>query len=93
MSHELKQEDIAMLRREIELLIGERACLLKVAGAAAAFIAELDSSALPTHTYEAADVLAQSLNALRDETLKDALEAVQAHLESPETCHPPAGAA
>jgi hypothetical protein len=74
------EEDIALLRKEIELLVSERQALLKVAGAAAVLVANLDTELLPQEqdTIDAAEVLAESLNALPDETLKDALDAVQA---------------
>ncbi|MDW8323864.1 MAG: hypothetical protein RMK60_07170 [Burkholderiales bacterium] len=73
-------EEIALLRKEIELLIAERQLLLKVAGAAAVLVANLDSDSLPREqdTIDAAEVLAESLNDLPEETLKDALDAVQA---------------
>jgi hypothetical protein len=80
MPHVLKDQEIAMLREEMELLIGERQTLLRIAGAAAAFVAELDSRSLPEETYDAAEMLAECLNAVSEETLRDALEAVKAHI-------------
>jgi hypothetical protein len=73
----LKDQEIAMLRSEIELLIKERHSLLQVAGAAAIFVAQLDAESLPEQTYDAAENLAESLNSTPEETLRDALEAVQ----------------
>lgn len=67
-----------MLRSEVEMLMKERQSLLKVAGAAAGLIAELDSHDLPQDTVEAADLLATSINTLAEETLQDALGAVRA---------------
>jgi hypothetical protein len=91
MPHEiiqLKDEEISMLRKELELLMGEREILLRIAGAAAAFVAELDTSRLPPETYEAAELLAEFLNETTEETLREALDAVKAHVvpegESPE---------
>lgn len=69
-----------MLRAEVELLMKERQALLKVAGAAAGLIAELDSSDLPVSTVETADLLATAINALSEETLQDALQAVRAEI-------------
>lgn len=69
-----------MLRSELELLMRERQALLKVAGAAAGLIAELDSHDLPKGTVEAADLLASSINTLTEETLQDALSAVHAEI-------------
>jgi hypothetical protein len=72
------QQEIDMLRRELELLMGERQLLLRVTGAAAALIASMDSDQLPVAAIESADLVATSLNALNEETLQDALAAVQA---------------
>ena len=78
MSNTINEEDINMLRSEVELLMRERQALLKVTGAAAGLIAELDSHNLPQGTVEAADLLATSINNLSEETLQDALGAVHA---------------
>jgi hypothetical protein len=43
-------------------------------------VAELDSHNLPSGTEEAAELLATSINALSEETLKDALNAVHAEI-------------
>ena len=42
-----RDQEIALLRREIELMMGERQALLRVAGSAAVLIASLDSKRLP----------------------------------------------
>lgn len=78
MQSTINQEEISMLRAEVELLMRERQALLKVSGAAAGLIAELDSHDLPKGTVEAAELLASSINSLSEETLQDALSAVQA---------------
>ena len=78
MPNTINEEEINMLRSEVELLIRERQALLKVTGAAAGLIAELDSHNLPQGTVEAADLLATSINNLSEETLQDALGAVHA---------------
>ncbi|MGB8337907.1 MAG: hypothetical protein WCD07_06750 [Burkholderiales bacterium] len=75
-----KNEEIAMLRSEIEIMMQERANLLRVTGAAAAFVANLDSHDLPTSAYEAAEILADSLNHIPEDTLQDALLAVKAEV-------------
>ena len=80
MSHELKDQEIAMLRVELEMLMGERQALLRIAGAAAAFIAELDAGVLPVNTLEAAEILAESINAAPEETMRDALEIIKAEV-------------
>jgi hypothetical protein len=81
MSQAGNDQDISMLRAELELLMKEREGLLKIAGAAAAFIANMDVRALPRGAYEAADMLAESLNEVPDDTLKDALATVKAEVE------------
>lgn len=76
-----RDQEIALLRTELELLMGERQALLKVVGASAALIASLDSKRLPVGAVEAADMVATSINRLSEETLQDALSAVNAEIE------------
>jgi len=76
-----RDQEIAMLRREVEMLMGERQDILRVVGASAALIAGLDSKRLPVGAIEAADMVATSLNGLSEETLQDALAAVQVEIE------------
>lgn len=78
------EEEIELLRTEIEMLMSERESLLRTAGAAAVFVAKLDSSVLPEETYAAADVLAHALNQLAEESLRDALELVRPEFENGE---------
>lgn len=80
MPHVLKDQEIAMLRSELEMLMGERQTLLRITGAAAAFVAELDADILPEDTLEAAELLAECLNAAPEETMRDALEIVKAEM-------------
>lgn len=68
-----------MLRSELEMLMKERHALLQVTGAAASLIAELDSFDIPNTAIAAAELLAERVNALPEETLQDALSAVEAH--------------
>lgn len=77
-----RDQEIALLRGEIEMLMGERQALLRVVGASAALIASLDSKQLPVGAVEAADVVATSINGLSEETLQDALAAVHAEIEA-----------
>jgi len=81
--HALKNEEVQLLRKEIELLMGERQNLLQVVGAAAVLVANLDSDVLPDDedTIDAAEMLAEQLNNLSEETLKDALESVRAQMD------------
>lgn len=81
--HAMKEDEIRLLREEIELLMAERRMLLQVTGAAAVFVANLDTDSLPDEvdTIDAAEMLAEQLNGLPEETLKDALESVRAQLD------------
>jgi hypothetical protein len=67
-----------MLSKEIEILMAERARLLRVAGAAAQFVAVMNARKLPESVATEADLLAESVNALSEDTLKDALVAITA---------------
>jgi hypothetical protein len=80
MPHSEKDQEIEMLRAEVEMLMKERDCLLRVAGAAAGFVANMDIRALPKSTYEAADFLAQCVNGIPEDTLTDALASVRAEV-------------
>ena len=62
-----------MLSKEIEILMAERTKLLKVAGAAAQFLAVMDGGKLPQSVATEAEILAESVNGLAEDTLKDAL--------------------
>ena len=76
-----RDQEIIMLRRELEILMGERQTLLRVVGATAALIATLNSKHLPLGAVESADLVATSINYLPEETLQDALGAVRAEIE------------
>jgi hypothetical protein len=65
-----------MLSKEIEILMAERARLLRVAGAAAQFVAVMEGRNLPEKVATEADILAESVNSLPEDTLKDALTAI-----------------
>lgn len=76
-----RDQEITLLRREIEMLMGERQSLLRVVGASAVLIASLESKRLPVGAIEAADLVATTINDLSEETLQDALAAVNAEIE------------
>jgi hypothetical protein len=65
-----------MLSEEIELLMAERTKLLRVAGAAAQFVAVMESRNLPEKVATEAEILAESVNDLSEDTLKDALASI-----------------
>ncbi len=50
MQNSINQNEINMLRSELELLMRERQALLRVTGAATGLIAEMDSHDLPIST-------------------------------------------
>ncbi len=77
----MNKQEIDMLGEEVEMLMRERARLLKVVGAAAVLVANTDPGSLRDEAMDAAEMLSEMLNALPEETLKDALESVQAEVE------------
>lgn len=77
----MNKQEVELLAEEIEMLMQERATLLNVAGAAAVLIAHANAQNLPPEVVDAAEKLSEAINALREDTLKDALEAVQARTE------------
>lgn len=79
----MNDQEVTLLRKEVELLMAERLKLLQVVGAAAVLVANLDSETLPDDqdTIDAAEVLAENLNTLTEETLLDALNAVKAEFD------------
>lgn len=77
----MNRQEVALLSNEIEMLMNERAKLLRVAGAAAVLVANTAAKNLPETAVGAAQMLSEMLNALPEETLKDALESVRAEVE------------
>lgn len=82
----MKEDEARLLREEVEMLMAERRQLLQVTGAAAVLVANLDVDSLPDEigTIDAAELLAEQLNSLSEETLRDALESVRAELDPAE---------
>lgn len=78
MPEQLNQQEIAMLREELEMLMAERSSLLKVVGAASVLMANTDGRDLPAEAAEAAEMLSKLVNDLPEETLSEALESVHA---------------
>jgi hypothetical protein len=74
----MNKQEVQMLSEEIEMLMSERARLLKVVGAAAVLVANTDAKNLPAGVVDAAEMLSETLNALPEETLRDALDSVHA---------------
>jgi len=78
MTDKLNKQEIGMLREEMEMLMLERSSLLKAVGAAAVLMANTDGRDLPAEAADAAEMLSRLVNALPEETLKEALESVHA---------------
>lgn len=77
----MNKQEVELLSEEVEMLMQERAMLLKVVGAAALLIAHASAQNLPEELVETADKLSIALNVLPEDTLKDALDTVQAKAE------------
>lgn len=77
----MNKQEVALLSKEIEMLMNERARLLRAVGAAAILVANTDVENLPGAAVGAAEMLSEALNTLPEETLRDALESVQAEVE------------
>ena len=71
----MNKQEVELLSREIEMLMNERARMLKVVGAAAVLVANADASKLQPNAVAAAELLSEMLNDLPEETLKDPDEA------------------
>lgn len=82
MPDKLNKQEIAMLRGELEMLMAERGNLLRVVGAAAVLMANTDGRDLPAEAAEAAEMLSRLVNALPEESLKEALDSVHAGLSA-----------
>jgi hypothetical protein len=74
----MNKQEVELLSQEVEMLMSERTRLLSVVGAAAVLVANADASELPPETAEAAELLSRFVNELPEETLKDALDALNA---------------
>ena len=84
MPDKLNKQEIAMLRGELEMLMIERSSLLKVVGAASVLMANTDGRNLPPEAADAAEMLSRLVNELPEESLREALERVQAEAVSEE---------
>jgi hypothetical protein len=79
----MNKQEVELLSQEVEMLMHERLRLLRVVGAAAVLVSNTEANSLPPGAVNAAEILSELLNALPEETLKDALEAVEAHPDAP----------
>jgi hypothetical protein len=77
----MNRQEVELLSQEVEMLMQERMRLLRVVGTAAVLVSNTEADSLPAGAVNAAEVLSELLNGLPEETLKDALDSVQAHTE------------
>lgn len=80
MQTQFNQQEISMLREEMEMLMAERTRLLKVVGAAAVLMANTDGRDLPVEAAESAEMLSTLVNELPEDILQEALESVHAEV-------------
>jgi len=82
-AHALNNQELTLLREEMEMLMEERKHLLQIVGAAVVLTANVDPATLPQDqdTINAAEVLSERINALTEETLSDALDSVKARID------------
>jgi hypothetical protein len=78
LTDKLNNQEVSMLRDELEMLMLERSSLLRVVGAASVLMANTDGRNLPAEAAEAAEMLSRLVNELPEETLSEALESVHA---------------
>ncbi|MEO8101566.1 MAG: hypothetical protein ABI790_03515 [Betaproteobacteria bacterium] len=69
--------EVEMLRSEIEILMADREKLLRVAGAAAKFVEKVNIARLPVSAIPLAEAVASNVNALSEDSLREALLAVK----------------
>ncbi len=66
-----------MLRGEVEMLMADREKLLRLAGASAKFVEKVNIARLPVSVIPLAEAIASSVNALSEDTLREALLTVK----------------
>lgn len=69
--------EAAMLRSEIEILMADRERLLRLAGASAKFVEKVNIAKLPVSAIPLAEAIAAGVNALSEDTLREALLAIK----------------
>ncbi|MFA5370352.1 MAG: hypothetical protein WC053_07525 [Sideroxydans sp.] len=73
----MNKQEVELLSKEIEMLMAERTRLLRVVGAAAVLVDNVEVALLQPKAVEPAEKIAEYLNELPEETLRDALESVR----------------
>lgn len=67
-------DELSMLRSEVEMLVEEDTQLMRIAGAAALFVSQLQGASLPEGALNAASTLAKLISEIPDDTMCEALE-------------------
>ncbi len=68
---------VQMLRSEIEIMMHDREALLRVAGAAAKFVEQVNIAKLPVSVVPLAEAVSANVNKLSEDSLKDALDSLK----------------
>jgi hypothetical protein len=68
---------VQMLRSEIEIMMNDREALLRVAGAAAKFVEQVNIAKLPVSVVPLAEAVSANVNKLSEDSLKDALDSLK----------------
>ena len=68
---------VQMLRSEIEFMMSDREALLRIAGAAAKFVENVNIAKLPVSAIPLAEAISSSVNKLSEESLQEALLAAK----------------
>ena len=71
--------EVAMLRSEVEMMMSDREKLLRLAGASAKFVEKVNIAKLPVSAIPLAEAIASSVNALSEDTLREALLAIKSN--------------
>ncbi len=74
-----QENEIAMLRSELEMMLEEDTRLKKIVGAAAMFISRLEGEVLPKKTVVAGLALARLIDEMPDDTMCEALQLYQSN--------------
>jgi hypothetical protein len=72
-----EHQSVEMLRSEIEMMMADREALLRAAGAAAKFVEQVNIGKLPVSAIPFAEAMSSAVNALSEDTLRDALTSLK----------------
>lgn len=69
-----QMDELSMLRTEVEMLVDEDVQLMKIAGAAALFVSQLQGADLPAGALDAASTLSKLICGISDDVMCEALD-------------------